>query len=43
MTKFAWVTLGMLTALLGGFATVGILWAILWMAGVRDRINTPDR
>ena len=25
-----------LAALLGGFATVGILWAILWMAGVRD-------
>ena len=28
-----------LAALLGGFATVGILWAILWMAGVRDRIH----
>ena len=28
-----------LAALLGGFATVGTLWAILWMAGVRDRMN----
>jgi len=28
-----------LAALLGGFATVGTLWAILWMARVRDRMN----